>query len=432
MELKQQTKFKRTEIGMIPEDWDVVKQKDVARFINGRAYSYEEFRESGTPLVRIQNLTGTKEFVYSDLQLEEEKYIDEGDLIYAWSATFGPYIWKGPRTIFHYHIWKVICDEAKLDKFFFYYKLKHISNRISDTGTGSIFTHITKKLMEDSQISLPPSISEQQSIAKILSDLDSKIELNQQMNKTLEAIGQAIFKHWFIDFEFPNEEGKPYKSSGGEMVYNEKLGKKIPKYWNVDNLGNHTIIKGRIGWKGLQVSEYTAEGPFIVGGLQIKDNRIMWEECSHITETRYEESPEIMLQESDILMTKDGTIGKLAYVTSLPGKATVAAHIHVIRKKTERVSQLFLYYFFKTKGFQNFVESRISGSVVPALTQKNINGIPVVLPNSQILSQFDWVANYLQHKIAINSEISLMLTKIRDSLLPKLMLGKIRVPVPVN
>ncbi len=144
---KQVQEFKETEIGKIPADWDVVKQKDVACFINGRAYKHEEFRESGTPLIRIQNLTGTKRFVYSDLTLEDKKYIEKGDLIYAWSATFGPYIWDGPRGIYHYHIWKVVCDEKKLDKIFFYFKLKHISDSIRRQGTGSIMDHITKELM---------------------------------------------------------------------------------------------------------------------------------------------------------------------------------------------------------------------------------------------------------------------------------------------
>lgn len=85
----------------------------------------------------------------------------------------------------------------------------------------------------------------------------------------------------------------------------------IPNHWDCDKLENHLIIKGRIGWKGLKVSEYVENGPCIIGGLQIKELGIAWEECAHITNERYDESPEIMLKENDILMTKDGTIGKL-------------------------------------------------------------------------------------------------------------------------
>lgn len=91
---------------------------------------------------------------------------------------------------------------------------------------------------------------------------------------------------------------------------NTEIGK-IPDEWNIDKLENHLIIKGRIGWKGLKTSEYMENGPYIVGGLQIKDGGIDWGECSHITEERFYESPEIILRDEDILMTKDGTIGRV-------------------------------------------------------------------------------------------------------------------------
>ncbi|MCT8744461.1 restriction endonuclease subunit S, partial [Glaesserella parasuis] len=91
--------------------WKEYKLGEIATFYNGRAYKNTEFKVSGTPIVRIQNLTGEGKIVYSDLNLDENKYIDYGDLIYAWSATFGPYIWKGEKSIYHYHIWKIICNE---------------------------------------------------------------------------------------------------------------------------------------------------------------------------------------------------------------------------------------------------------------------------------------------------------------------------------
>ena len=160
---------------------------------------------------------------------------------------------------------------------------------------------------------------------------------------------------------------------------------KTPADWEVEKLQDHLIIKGRIGWKGLKTSEYTDSGPFIVGGLQIIDNKVEWDKCPHVTEERYNESPEIMLQESDILMTKDGTIGKLAFIENITHKATVASHIHVIRKNSDRVMPLFLFYFFKSRRFQNLIQSKTTGSVVPALTQKDINNtlFPIPLINEQ-------------------------------------------------
>ncbi len=186
----------------------------------------------------------------------------------------------------------------------------------------------------------------------------------------------------------------------------------IPEDWAVDRLENHLIIKGRIGWKGLQISEYTDTGPFIVGGLQIRENNIVWEECAHVTEDRYNESPEIMLHESDILMTKDGTIGKLAYVKNLHNKATVASHIHVIRKNSNKILPLFLFYFFKSPIFQNLIDSRISGSVVPALTQKDINNTSFPLPPILEQSPIAKILNDLDSKIELNLQMNKTLEEI--------------------
>jgi len=186
----------------------------------------------------------------------------------------------------------------------------------------------------------------------------------------------------------------------------------VPEEWEVDRLENHLTIRGRIGWKGLEVSEYTESGPFIVGGLQIKQGGVAWDECAHVTEARYEESPEIMLRDSDILMTKDGTIGKLAYISDLPGKATVASHIHVIRKHSEKILPRFLFYFFKSPIFQDLVQSKISGSVVPALTQRDINATGFPLPPIPEQLAISKILSDLEGKIALNYRMNMTLEKI--------------------
>jgi type I restriction enzyme S subunit len=143
-----------SELGDIPEGWRVGKLGDITRVINGRAYKQTEFREEGTPIVRIQNLTGEGKTVYSDLSLDKDKYIESGDLIYAWSATFGPYIWRGAKSIYHYHIWKLNCYYEWF-KYYLFIHLKRVSETVKNQGTGSIFTHITKDLMENQELLVP-------------------------------------------------------------------------------------------------------------------------------------------------------------------------------------------------------------------------------------------------------------------------------------
>ncbi|MBS0016761.1 MAG: restriction endonuclease subunit S, partial [Arthrospira sp. SH-MAG29] len=144
----------RSELGEIPAGWRVGNLRDITSVINGRAYKQTEFRGEGTPIVRIQNLTGKGQTVYSDLALDKDKYISKGDLIYAWSATFGPYIWRGIKSIYHYHIWKLNCFNPAF-KYYLYIHLKKVSDRVQSQGTGSIFTHITKELMESQALFIP-------------------------------------------------------------------------------------------------------------------------------------------------------------------------------------------------------------------------------------------------------------------------------------
>lgn len=187
------TEFKQSELGEMPVEWEVTKQGDIANFLNGRAYKQTEFTESGTPIIRIQNLTGGNNYVYSDMQLEENKYVDYGDLIYAWSATFGPYIWKGSKGIYHYHIWKIEVNENLLDKYFFFYRLDQLSVEMHSQKNGSAFAHITKGGMESHLVPLPP-LKEQQKIAEILSSVDEDIEGYEEEKAKYEELKKGLMQ----------------------------------------------------------------------------------------------------------------------------------------------------------------------------------------------------------------------------------------------
>ena len=209
------------------------KLGDLCTFINGRAYLQPELQNSGKyKIVRVGNLSGgNNSWYYSDMELEPTKYCAKGDLLYAWACNFGPYIWKGDKTIYHYHIWKVINSE-QIDKMYLYYLLKFMTNSFMGCVHGSTMLHITKENMESMEVRIHASIEEQRRIATILNKLDCKIGLNRQINDNLEAMAKQLYDYWFVQFDFPNEEGKPYKSSGGAMVWNENLKREIPQGWN--------------------------------------------------------------------------------------------------------------------------------------------------------------------------------------------------------
>lgn len=416
--------FKYTNIEKIPLDWTIYKQGEIATFINGRAYKNSEFKDSGTPIIRIQNLKGedSGKVVYSDLHLDDDKYIEHGDLIYAWSATFGPYIWRGPRSIYHYHIWKIKCNEG-LDKNFFYYKLMHISNRIATQGTGSIFSHITKNLMENQEIGIP-FLDEQKSISNILSSLDSKIELNNAINKNLEEMAQALFKRWFLDFEFPNENGEPYKSSGGEFEESE-LGL-IPKGWkisilseicklSIDSLNKHD------NW---EVINYLDTG-------NITNNNINQIQTLNSKEDKIPSRAKKKIKPNDIVYSTVRPNQRHYGLIKEPVQNMVVSTGFAVLTSNGNVPNDFIYLWLTqeaiTQHLQTIAEN--STSTYPSIKPNDILALKLVIPKTGVINLFCNTVEKIHTIILKNQKNNEILSSLRDTLLPKLMSGEIRVPL---
>lgn len=202
--------------------------------------------------------------------------------------------------------------------------------------------------------------------------------------------------------------------------YNEwkesELGK-IPKKWEIKTIGECLYVKARIGWKGLKKSEYEKKSKYrIINGSALDGKNIEWEKCGYITEARYEESPEIMLQENDIVMTKDGTIGKIAIIKNLDLKTTVASGLFVIRVINNEIDYKYLYYYFISKSFKELINSRIEGSVIPHLYQRDLVDLKVAMPNIKEQKAIAKILSDLDEKIEINNKINKNLEEIAQTI----------------
>jgi len=269
--MNEQTKFRDTEIGKIHEDWEVKNTEEIilpekgALKIGpfGSQLKKEFLVPEGFKLYGQENIF-KNDYMLGNRYITKERFellrsceLKPGDFIISMMGTIG-FVSIVPKNIqegiMDSHLLRLRIDDNKFDTKFLLYAFRSniVKNQIESLSVGTIMSGLSSKIIKMLLFPSPP-LAEQTSIAKILSDLDSKIELLQKQNKTLEAIGQAIFKHWFVDFEFPNEEGKPYKSSGGEMVFKEELGKEIPKGWRVGSFGD--IIEE----KRIQIKERNAK-----------------------------------------------------------------------------------------------------------------------------------------------------------------------------
>ncbi|MCF5186260.1 restriction endonuclease subunit S [Pseudomonas simiae] len=166
--------------------------EEVCRFINGRAYKQPELLGQGKyPVLRVGNFFTNDNWYYSDLELDEDKYCDKGDLLYAWSASFGPRIWEGDKVIYHYHIWKVMPDADVINKKFLYYLLEWDMKALKEEhGTGSTMMHVTKGAIEQRLVPIPCPENPQRSLeiqAEIVSILDAFTELTAELNVELTA-----------------------------------------------------------------------------------------------------------------------------------------------------------------------------------------------------------------------------------------------------
>ena len=149
-----------------PDGWVEVRFEEVIQLINGRAYKRAELLDAGTPIIRIQNLNGGTSWYYSDLELPEHQYCSKGDLLFAWSASFGPYIWWEDRSIFHYHIWKLNLSQVVARRFLFYV-LKNLTDAVRAQSHGLAMLHMTKGKMERWPLLLPPLPEQHRIVARI-------------------------------------------------------------------------------------------------------------------------------------------------------------------------------------------------------------------------------------------------------------------------
>lgn len=405
-------KFKKTEIGKIPEDWEVKRMGEVGKVVTGKTppTSNRDFFDGKYPFIRIPDMGKSvyienPELFLSEKGAEHMKYLKlpPKSVMVSCLATIGKLGITTKESFTNQQINSVIADTEKLIPEWIYYFFSINKGYLeSFGGGGSVYTNISKSKFENIEIPLPP-LQEQKTIAKILSTLDEKIELLRKQNKTLEEIGQAIFKKWFVDNPEKEkwEEGKlgDYIECVSGCSYTSK---------GLENSENALVTLKSVGVNGFKqdgFKEYTGE----------------------YNEKHLVQDGDIVVAHTDL--TQDRIIlGKPAIVRDFGKyKKMIASMDLSIVRPVKLINKPFLYYLLSTREFHGHAQGYANGTTVIHLSRKAIPEFEFSIPDKEILEKFNILSEKLFGRIKINDLQIQSLAQIRDLLLPKLMSGKMRV-----
>lgn len=420
--------FKDTEIGKIPFEWEVCELKDKVEITMGQSPKSEFYNDKGEgiPFMQGRATFGEKYHYIDTWCTQPKKYAEKNDVLMSVRAPVGDVniattdlcIGRGLASL----------RMRNKNNEYLYYLLKNFTSVFTSRESGTVFGSINKAGIES--VKLPfPNECEQKAIAKILSDLDEKIETNNKINKKLEEMAQAIFKQWFVDFEFPNEDGKPYKSSGGEMSESEQG--MIPKGWEYKKLDDvlNTIEAGNRpkGGAGNLTEGIPSIGAENIIGLGKYD----YSKEKFVTEDYFNSMKKGIVQSKDVLLYKDGAqLGrKTMFMDGFPHeKCCINSHVFILRSNNS-ISQSYLYFWLDQDYMTQNIINLNANSAQPGINQIQVKSLNILVPTKEIIEKFELTVNSLLDKLFVNCKENTKLANIRDTLLPKLMSGEIRVPL---
>lgn len=371
---------------------------------------------SGIPFYKISTFGGTPT-VYIDEKIyreykEKYSYPKKGDILISAAGTIGKtVIFDGEDSYFQDSniVW-IENDESKVTNQFLYYFLQ--TNPFITTN-GSTIKRLYNDNLRDTKIPNVPSIQQQNQITDILCALDKKIQINNQINQELEAMAKTLYDYWFVQFDFPDQNGKPYKSSGGKMVYHSELKREIPEGWGVEKLGDIANITMGQSPKGTSYNE-VGEGILFFQGSTDFGWRFP-------VARQYTTEPSRIAEEDDILLSVRAPVGTLNITDT---RCCIGRGLAAINSKVGANSYIFnvMQDFKKLFDMMNSV-----GTTFGSITKDDLYSLQLVYPPNELLMKFDKSVNSFDREIKNRSRQNQELSQLRDWLLPMLMNGQVKV-----
>lgn len=409
--------YRQTEIGVLPEDWAIGYLSDFGKVQSG-----------GTPSTTMADYWGGSIAwcTPSDITSTPTKYINStertitdaglknsaaivmpaGSILLCTRATIGELKINSIPMATNQGFKNITIDDSGNAEFF-YYLLQTKKNSMLELAIGSTFLEISKTALCKIPLQIPMR-DEQNKIADALSDIDNLIVVLEKQIAKKKAIKQGAMQ---------------------ELLTGKRRLPGFSGEWENFNLMKYSKVKARIGWQGLKKSEYLDSGySFLVTGTDFDDGRVRWDSCHYVTQSRYEQDRNIQLQNNDILITKDGSLGKVALVQGLTKPATLNSGIFVIRPLQNAYDSVFVYHILSSFVFKNFLDKLSAGSTIIHLYQKDVGKFEFLLPPtiaeqkaiSAILSEMDADITALEERLA-------KYRQVKQGMMQQLLTGKIRL-----
>ena len=407
----------------IPKGWKVTTLGEVAKVIGGGTPKTDvpEYWGGKIPWLSVVDFNDDSRWVYKTektitnkgLENSSTSLLNTGDLIISARGTVGAFAQLKFPMAFNQSCYGLRAKESSENNFL-YYLLKQSIQQIKRNVHGAVFDTITRDTFDQVVVEVPP-LPEQRMIAAVLASLDDKIELLREQNKTLEASAQAIFKEWFVNFNFPGIVGKMIDSELGQ----------IPEGWRVGKLGDEFDIT--IGRTPPRLeTEWFSDKPTGKKWISIKDigNSEMYisNTSEYLTDEAIEKFNIPIIPENTAILSFKMTVGKLAITTEEMLSNEAIAHLKV--KENSNFSTEFIYLFLKGLDFNSLGST---SSIVIAINSTMIKALKVLVPKNQTMLKFNSVIQPIFAKLKNNNSQIQTLSTLRDTLLPKLMRGEVRV-----
>jgi type I restriction enzyme S subunit len=425
-----------------------VKLKDIVDIFNGSTPSTTQFDnfDGDIPWITPKDISiqrkkyiikGERNITQKGLKTIGSRLLPKGTILFSSRAPIGLMSISFNEISTNQGFKNMVCKPGKVFSEYLYYLLKTKTSQIQELGTGTTFKEVSKATLENFDIYINENISVQRKIASVLSALDDKIEMNNKINTELEAMAKTLYDYWFVQFDFPNAEGKPYKTSGGEMVYDEVLKREIPKGWEVKSLGDFISNHKSGDWGKEEVEGNYTTKVECVRGADINGINGRGEVKAP---TRYilEKNEHKILLERDLVVEISGgsptqSTGRLAYITKevmdrFNNPLICSNFCKAV--SLEKENQFFYFIYSWNRAYDNDIlfsfEGKTSG-IKNLLFDSFVDTYKIPTPSDNLLDKFQNTISVYEKKRQINLKQNQELASLRDWLLPMLMNGQVKV-----